>query len=193
MHGPPPLAAVRPARCPRCGVAGRVPGCPVALHGHGWVWRRAWGPEAPDSASSAGQIALRRFRCTRCRAVFRVGPPGLMSRRAYVTSAMAMALVLWCVQGVPASEVRARVGVHALVGTTAAGERWTTLLRWARAAAAGQLFGGPPVTTPGTLRARAGRGLEILRRALADAPLGPLTVAQVFLTAHHAGRRAPLG
>jgi hypothetical protein len=122
-----------------------------------------------------------------------VGPRGLLTRRAYTASAIAMALVLWCVLGASAHEVRARVAVDCLVGATAAGERWSTLLRWARVATSGRLFGGAPVRAEGTLRQRARRGLAPLERALADTGLDDITPAQAFFAAHHVGRGTAFG
>jgi hypothetical protein len=118
---------------------------------------------------------------------------GLLTRRAYTASAIAMALVLWCVLGASAHEVRARVAVDCLVGATAAGERWSTLLRWARVATSGRLFGGAPVRAEGTLRQRARRGLAPLERALADTGLDDITPAQAFFAAHHVGRGTAFG
>lgn len=193
VDGPPSVGAVRPKRCPGCGLAGHVLGGPVRLHGHGWVWRSAWGPPGPHEPPRAGRVAIRRYRCTGCGAVIRVGPRGLVTRRAYTGSAIAMALVLWCVVGAPAHAVRARIEVERFVGATSAGERWSTLLRWARAAAAGGLFGGRPVSIQGTLRARARRGLVPLERVLADAGLGGVTAEGAFFAAHQVGRGGAFG
>lgn len=104
-----------------------------------------------------------------------------------------MALVLWCVVGSPAHAVRARIEIDRLVGATAAGERWSTLLRWARAAADGVLFGGQPVRVEGTLRARARRALVALERVLANGGLGDITPEQAFFAAHHVGRGTAFG
>lgn len=174
-------------------MAGHALGGHVRLHGHGWVWRSAWGPPGPAEPAAVGRVAIRRYRCTGCGAVIRVGPRGLLTRRAYTVSAIGMALVLWCVVGVPAHAVRARVEVARVVGATSAGERWSTLLRWARAATTGTLFGGRPVRIEGTLRARARRSLVVLERMLADGGLGDITPEQAFFAAHHVGRGTAFG
>lgn len=98
----PDVAETRPARCPRCHVAARRPGRPLAIHGHGVVTRHLWGPPALGHAPEFGELRLRRYRCLECRAVIRVGPRGVFSRRRY--SATAIGLALWAVLGRTAPE-----------------------------------------------------------------------------------------
>lgn len=110
------------------------------------------GPGGPDEAAATVVILARRFRCMACRAVILVVPCEVRARRLYSASAIAFALALWGLVRATAAEVRRRVGPAAILGDTAA-RGWTTLRRWARAVARGDLFPStPPAATDGTLR-----------------------------------------
>jgi hypothetical protein len=67
-----------------------------------------------------------------CGAVLTVVPRGVAPRRHYGHAAIAMALTLWAIAGVPVASVRRQVCAWPI--TTEAGSRWPTLQRWAHAA-----------------------------------------------------------
>ncbi len=135
----PGVDAVRPGRCPSCGSAARVPGRRLGLHGHGLIDRQAWGPAGAGKPPELVSLRLRRFRCTRCRAVLTVGPRDLESRRIYRLSAIAFALALWAIAMLTPEQVRQRVSPWRHRGPSAAG-RWRMLGRWVDAALASRLF-----------------------------------------------------
>ncbi len=127
--GPPDIDRVRPPHCPCCGSVGHALDDRIQLVGHG-VRRRSvrgvivWG-ETPRSWS----VFCRRYRCRGCRAVVVVAPRGLLSRRQYLASAIALALVLYGVDGLSHSRVRQAVNPDRHHGFDADG-RWRTLTRW---------------------------------------------------------------
>jgi hypothetical protein len=125
------------------------------------------------------EIQLRRYRCRDCGAVVRVAPRGVLTRRAYAMPAIVLALAWWALSGWSTLAVRVRLRPGERMGPTAAGQRWVTLLRWARAATS--------PSGPGDLRNRVALRLGALRRHLAGLGLGSLTPAQVVRAAHHAG------
>ena len=64
------------------------------------------GPLELGGRSVVGSITVRRYRCTRCTAVHVVVPRGVLPRLRYGAVAVALALALWSVEGLPASAVR---------------------------------------------------------------------------------------
>jgi hypothetical protein len=130
---PPTVAAARPARCPACGRASRVPGRALGLHGHGVRSRQVRGPQTPDAAPALVVLDLRRYRCTACAAVMTVAPREVVAHRLFAAPAIALALALWGLLGQTARAVRARVSPWRVVGATAAAG-WSQLRRWAAAA-----------------------------------------------------------
>jgi hypothetical protein len=84
-------------------------------------------------------VAVRRYRGRCCAAVVTVVPRGVVGRRHYSATAIALALALYAL-GTAAREVRRRVSSWRVVG--AAATAWITLCRWIAAGAEGRLFIG---------------------------------------------------
>lgn len=111
---------------------------------------------------------LRRYRCRSCNAVLVVGPRGLLRRRWYSASAIALALSM-VAHHATSRAVRARICPGSVVGSSAV-ERWATLSRWLKASRQGELFGV--------------RGLsELCRRAVAE----QITLALAARAGHRLG------
>ena len=113
------------------------------------------GPEELGGRSVVASITVRRYRCTRCSAVLVVVPRGVLPRLRYGAVAIALALALWSVEGLPAAEVRLRVSPFGVVGHDAR-RGWRSLRRWAR--------GSPWTGTspPGTAQESAARTVQRL-------------------------------
>ena len=105
---PPTVDAVRPGRCPCCGIPSRPVGGLLGLHGHGRRERHQWGPAELGGAADLVGVLLRRYRCRSCGAVVVVGPRGMAPGRLYGAGAIALALALWGCGGRPARQVRRR-------------------------------------------------------------------------------------
>lgn len=145
----PSVDGVRPPHCPNCGCASRIAGERLALHGHGVRSRQQRGPHAPGERPEITDVSLRRYRCTRCSAVCAVGPGDVVPRYLYSGPAIAWALGLFGLLNMTVCRVRRLVAPWQRVGASAHG-RWTTLRRWLRAIAHGQLFRNPALgDTPG--------------------------------------------
>jgi hypothetical protein len=104
----------------------------VRIQGHGAVTRWIRCLLREDGESEDIEILLRRYRCRDCGAVMRVGPSGVVAHRRYSAPTILFALALWCIAKRPPEEVRDVVSPDVHRGATSAGQRWTTLLRWAR-------------------------------------------------------------
>lgn len=139
IAAPPSVEEARPGRCPACGAASRPLGGPLGVYGHGLRDRQQRGPTTPEGVPEEAGVALRRYRCLACRAVITVVPTEVEPRRHYSRPAIALALALWSLSGLPPREVRRRISSWSILGATTA-ERWVTLRRWAGAASAGRLF-----------------------------------------------------
>ncbi len=187
MRSLPDVAAVRPARCPRCHVASRPPGRPLAIHGHGVVTRHLWGPPDPGRPPEFGELRLRRYRCLECDAVIRVGPRGVFGRRRYSAAAIGLALALWALCGRAPEDVREAVSPWRNVAIETK-RRWPSLMRWTRAARRQQLWpiirGVSAEIEP---REAAAMIITALVAALPDSTLGSVSAAQVFAAAQHQG------
>lgn len=147
----------------------------MRLHGHGLRERMRLGPEELGGRSVVAAIAARRYRCTGCSAVTMVVPRGVLPRLRYGAVAVALALALWAVEGLPASEVRSRVSPFGVVGHDAR-RGWRSLRRWAR--------GSPwsEARAPGTARQRATRIVQQLAgHAVGTGPLTALASAGALL------------
>lgn len=136
-------------------------GGPLGLWGHGLRERQLRGPQEPLGAPQTVVLLVRRYQCQPCGALVTVVPQGVVPRRYYAAPALALALVLFVLRRLPASEVRARVSPWRVL-VDAAQEGWSTLRRWCRVAKRGALFvpGVPevrPCPTDFTLRQEAER------------------------------------
>jgi hypothetical protein len=180
QKGLPPVEAVRPARCPRCGHPGAAAGERVGLLGHGVRERQVRGPGAAFAAPEVGSVLLRRYRCRECSALVTVGPRGLCFRRLYTSPAIALALALWACRRAAAPAVRCRVSPWRIVGAAAAAG-WASLRRWAQAAVTGALWPGLLSTTEPTLRQGAARVVHLLA---AMAPGGEVLEVRAFAGGH---------
>jgi len=132
LIAPPTVESARPGSCLVCDAPSRPTGGGLGLHGHGLRDRQLRGPPSVDEAPGWIVIACRRYLCTSCEAVITVVPRGVAPRRHYGHAAIAMALALWAVVGASVAEVRDRVCAWRLSDESTT--RWSTLLRWARAA-----------------------------------------------------------
>ena len=172
---------VRPARCPSCGAASRPAGGGIVLHGHGCRSRQAWGPVTPDGEPELRETSVRRYRCKRCRATATVAPRETLRKRLYSAAAIALALALFGVAGLPLPEVRERVSPWALLGAASAAT-WHTVVRWTDAVREGRLFDvrrPPEEWTPRRVAERAATTLAA--RAPATGP--PNLVSAAFFGA----------
>lgn len=119
-----------------------------------------------------GGVAIRRYRCKRCRAVVSVLPWGLLPRARYLVVAIVTALARWALGRRPAAEVRRAVSPFAHVGVSSA-VRWKSLGRWATA---------PPWRAPisaGTSRRQMAGRLVVWLAAHAPVPSGSVGVDAV--------------
>jgi hypothetical protein len=182
----PSVDEARPSHCPGCGAASRPVGGPLVLYGHGCRERQVRGPLEPGGPPSVVTIRLRRYLCRACGAVATVAPRGTVCKRLYSAAAIALALVLWAVEGMPESEVRQRVCPWAgdPYGATTG---WTALRRWARAAREGRLFPGVRRAPEGWSLRRVAERVATTLAALAPPPSGGPLSAQAFRGAARAG------
>jgi len=111
----------------------------IVLHGHGRRERQMWGPATPDGAPELRNTWVRRFRCKLCEATMTVAPREVLTKRLYSAAAIALALALFGLAGLPLREVRGRVSPWSAVGHTAAAT-WCTVPRWTAAVCEGRLF-----------------------------------------------------
>jgi hypothetical protein len=158
----------------------------LRLHGHGVRERQVRGPRGPDEPAALIGIAVRRYRCTQCRAVTVVVPRELRARRLYSAVAIGLALALWGLVGATSAEVRRRVSPSQQVGETAA-LGWASLRRWARAVGRQKLVASAPRAGPGaTLRQVAAGAAQALAGHADPASRGLSLAQRAFLGAAHA-------
>lgn len=155
----------------------------MVVHGQGLLHRQVRGVLEVDGAPGVVVIAVRRYECQRCGAVMTVVPAGMLARRQYSASSIALALYLWLVAGLSDEQVRAEVCAWRVRGRSARG--WAQLYRWTRRAA--DLFVLPRMLAPtGSAKDIAQRVLIALR-SLAPVALHAAPIAlQVFEGASHA-------
>ena len=122
-----------------CRAASRPHGARLRLHGHGLRDRQQRGPLDPDGPAVVIVITARRYRCLACHAVILVVPCGMQPGRHFSAGAIAWALALYGVEGLPARTVRARASPWRVVGATAA-VGWVALRRWVGAVHERRLF-----------------------------------------------------
>ena len=181
MQQVPSVDAVRPARCPRCGLAGRVPGLPLGLVGHGLRERQLRGPPSAKEEAATRSLRVRCYRCRGCRAVVRVVPRGVVARRHFAAGAIGVALFVFGKLAQSAAVAASKVGGWGQ-GTSA----WRTLRRWLAAIDEGRLFpcvrASPPGWRPRQRAERAAMTLASLVPAT-DAELGDKVFAGAALAA----------
>lgn len=160
------VEASRPSHCAACGAAAYRGDGRLRLHGHGSRERTVWGPTLPATTPALTSVRVRRYKCTDCGAARTVLPRGLGCRLRYSLSAIVLALQAWAVWLAPSAAVRAEVSPLRARGPADA-DRWPSLSRWARLAAA--LFDMPAAEA--TPRQRAARAAQLVRaRGPTDAP-----------------------
>jgi len=164
----PSVEEVRPARCAGCGAASRPVGGRLVVHGQGLLQRQVRGVLEVDGAPGVAVVAVRRYECQKCGAVMTVVPAGMLVRRQYSASSIALALYLWLVLGLSDRQVRRRICAWQVQGRSARG--WAQLYRWSRSAAS--LFGLPRATGSSDAAVRVLSTLRALAPvALAAAPI----------------------
>lgn len=173
----PSVEEVRPAQCAGCGAASRPLGAPLVLHGQGLLRRQVRGVLEVDGAPGVVVLAVRRYECQRCGTVMTVVPAGVLARRQYSASSIALALYLWLVVGLSDRQARRRVCAWQVRGRSDRG--WAQLYRWTRRVAS--LFVLPRMmATAGSAKDIALRVLIALR-SLAPVALHTSPIAlQVF-------------
>lgn len=120
-----------------CGI-GAYEGDKLRLYGHGLIERQQRGPAGLDEPATCTIILARRYLCNVCGAVMIVVPASCAPGKHFSGAAIALALALWGGARRSAAAVREKVNDWKRVGPAARG--WRSLQRWARAAAAGELF-----------------------------------------------------
>ncbi len=185
MDEVPSVDEVRPASCPCCGRASREPGRGLGLHGHGQRDRQLRGPLECWGPPQIVVITARRYRCQHCSAVIFVVPRGVMRGRLFSAAAIAWALWLFGMQGLPPSRVRAAVSPWQTAGATAAAG-WAQLRRWVRDVRQGRLFGGLPSAAGGGGRAIAERITTALRATAPPSAWDASPEGQLWQGALHA-------
>lgn len=171
---PPSVAAVRPVRCPCCGIPGAELGGRVGLHGHGLRKRTLLGPLDPAEAPEVTAFWLRRYACQRCGAIVMSAPREMLRRRRYSGVAIALALALWAEEGLPGYRVKELVSPLPGVGNEAF-HGWSSLPRWSLQAH--RLWRCLWLTSAPTARALA---RQVSRQLAARAPM---STGRVFIDA----------
>jgi hypothetical protein len=144
-----------------------------------------WGPTAPWREPSREVVQLRRYVCLRCDSVLVVGPRGLARHKRYSTPAIALALALWALAGVPEPEVFERVSVYPL-SVSVLVQGWRSLRRWTADVVAGALWPRLCTHAPGsTYRQHAERIAASLAGFAPDPEVGS-HAARAFHGAKHA-------
>jgi hypothetical protein len=182
----PGVDEVRPGRCACCGAASRPVGGGIMLHGHGLRTRQVRGPLSPDEPPTTAEVACRRYRCQRCHAVLIVVPRGVLPHRYFSASAIGLALALFGVEHLAASEVRRRTSPWRVVGDAAASS-WVALRRWCAAARTGRLWSGVVRPRPtGSYRVVAER-VALVLASRAPPPWDASPAVRAFAGAARAG------
>ena len=122
-----------------CEVVSWPLGAGLGLWAHGVRQRQQRGPLEPGGKPQTVVFDARRYLCIHCGAILLVVPKGVVPRRHYAGSAIALSLALWALLGLCITEVRERVSPWQVVGAAACGN-WASLRRWAEAIRRGALF-----------------------------------------------------
>ena len=154
------------------------------MHGHGERERTQRGPEAVGRPASERSVGVRRYKCTKCGVTVTVAPRGVVRRRLYAASAIALALALLGIQHASAAAVQEAIAPTASARERAEGSVWSTLRRWAHAAKAGTLVAESRACPQSfTLRQAAERAATTLG---ALGPRGATALERVWLGAPEA-------
>jgi hypothetical protein len=105
----------------------------LVVHGQGLLQRQVRGLLEADAEPGMVIVEVRRYECQRCGVVMTVVPAGMLARRLYSASSIALALHLWVALGEPDRVVRERICAWQIRGRSHRG--WAQLYRWARGAA----------------------------------------------------------
>jgi DNA-directed RNA polymerase subunit RPC12/RpoP len=158
----------------------------LVLHGHGLRERQVRGPLECWGRPKTVIIAARRYQCQRCSAVILVVPRGIIRGRLFSAPAIAWALWLFGMEGLPPSRVRKAVSPWQTAGWTAAAG-WAQLKRWVRDVRHGRLFGGLPSAAGGGVRTVAERVTTALGAKAPPSAWDASPESQVWQGALHAG------
>lgn len=139
LAAPPTVDVARPARCPACGNAARPTGGRLGLHGHGARERQLRGLLEPAGEPAVHELRVRRYRCTACGVTTTVAPAAVVTKRLYLASAIALAMVMLGVRRVAQRAVRARLSPWKRWGEGSS-SRWDALLDWVGAVRERRLF-----------------------------------------------------
>jgi hypothetical protein len=146
------------------------------VHGQGLLRRQVRGVLEVGGEPGVLVLSVRRYECQRCSAVMTVVPAGMLARRQYSASTIALALHLWLSVG--QSDRMVRDGLCAWRRRGARARGWAQLYRWAREVAG--LFVLPRPIAPSSLGECVQRVLSTLR-SLAPAALNAAPLAhQIF-------------
>lgn len=179
----PSVDEVRPPHCAGCGAASRPVGGRVAVHGHGLLQRQVRGVLEIDGEPRVYAISVRRYACQDCGAVMTVVPAGMLARRLYSASSIALALHLWLAVGQSDREVREQVCAWRVRGRNDRG--WAQLYRWAHQAA--RLFPMPRAMLALDHPYAIAKRVLTMLRALSPVALSTAPIAlQLFEGAAHA-------
>jgi hypothetical protein len=110
----------------------------------------------PRLTATRWATEVRRYRCLACGKALTVAPRGVLRGRTYSAPVVALALFLFGVEGQTHDTVRDAIGVHGTARAPGERQRWTSLVKWSRAARDGRLLEGVLLST-GTLREAAAR------------------------------------
>jgi len=130
-------------------------------------------------------VRCRRYACQQCDAVVLVVPRGVLARKLFTASAIALSLALWALDRAPAPVVRKKVSPWQTIGEAAA-VGWASLRRWTDAASRGELFGGQSKVPSGPPRLRAAALCSWLLGHAPPSLRSQSQAAQVFAGAVHA-------
>lgn len=154
----------------------------MTVHGHGLLHRQVRGVLELHGEPGVFAISVRRYACQGCGAVMTVVPAGVLARRLYSASSIALAMHLWLVAGLSDRTVRSRVCAWQLRGCNDRG--WAQLYRWTRQLT--RLFELPRKMVATEALHDAARRVLITLRSLAPVALSAAPIAlQIFEGAAH--------
>lgn len=99
-----------------------------------------WGPATADGTPQLRITWVQRFLCKLCEAAMTVAPREVVTKRLYSGAAIALALALFGLSGLPLREVRERVSPWAATQGYTAAASWCTVPRWTTTVREGRLF-----------------------------------------------------